>query len=177
MIILNDASVTFTWNPIMGATNYRLQIAFPDFDTAEQVVINDILNSDVISQSYDLEDNTSYEWRIKAMNTISETTYSTSSFSINVLEDLSEQIVVITAPEDNFETTETIIDLSWEAIEEATQYRVIITNLSDNSVFLEQTINEISIPVTFEVGMYTWAVRAENSSENTPFTTQNITIL
>lgn len=175
-IVLSNTNVTFTWNTITGATNYSLQIAFPDFNNSEQVIIDDVLD-DVTSQSYDLEDNTLYEWRIKATNAISETSYSTTAFSINLVEDLSEQTVVIIAPEDNFQTSETTVNLSWEAIEEATQYRVLIINLEDDSIFLEQSTSDITIPITFEVGMYTWAVRAENSSENTPFTTQTITIL
>jgi hypothetical protein len=174
--VLNDTNVTFSWDSVSEATSYRFQIAFPNFENPEQLVIDQSFDM-AGSQSFDLEDNTSYEWRVKALNETSETAYTTRDVSINATEDLSEQTVIIVAPEDAFETSETSVGLSWDSLEQATLYRVLITDLSDNTIFLEQTTTEANLTVTFEVGEYTWAVRAENDTESTPFTEQTITII
>lgn len=174
--VLNDTNVTFSWESVTEATSYRFQIAFPNFENPEQLVIDQSFDM-AGSQSFDLEDNTSYQWRVKALNEISETAYTTRDVSINITEDLSEQTVIIVAPENAFETQETSVVLSWESLEEAALYRVVITDLSNNTIFLEETTAETNLTVAFEVGEYTWAVRAENDTENTPFTEQTITIV
>lgn len=175
-LVINDTNVTFSWESASEATSYSFQIARPDFENPEELVVNTSFDT-VGNQSFTLEDNTSYQWRVKAINETSETAYTTRDLSVNVTEDLSEQEVVIVAPEDGFETSDTSIMLSWEPLEQATLYRVIITDVSDNSFFLEQTSTESTLTVAFEVGSYTWAVRGENDAENTPYTEQTITII
>jgi len=173
--ILNEGMINFNWESLVDATSYQLQIAYPNFDNPIQIVRDTTVTT--LAYMTMLESN-EYQWRIKAINDISETSYTIQSFSVvEEMVDLSDQTVVIIAPEDGFETAETMINLSWEAIEEANLYRVIITDISDDSVFLEQTTTDTEITIEFVSGMYTWEVRGENESQNTPYTQQTITIL
>lgn len=175
-LALNDTSVTFSWEPLDGAMAYDFQIAYPNFDSPIAIVVNETFTT-AGNQTFMLEDNTSYQWRVKALNESTATSFTTRDFSINVTEELSEQSVDIIAPENMFETQETSINLSWNIIEQATIYRVIVTNQADNSVFIEQTVADPNLTVLFEIGEYVWAVRGENASENTAYTEQMITIL
>lgn len=174
--VIAATNVTFSWEPLSAASSYLLQIAVPDFENPIELVVNEVYET-ASNQSFDLEDNTSYQWRVQAINETSETVFTTQNFNIDLTEDLSEQTVVILSPEDGFETEETSINLSWEPLELATLYRVVIIDLSNDTVFLEQSVTDTDITVTFEVGSYTWAVRAENDTNNTPYTEQNITIV
>ena len=168
-------TINFNWQSVTGATMYQLQIAYPNFETPIQIIRDEMLT--MLSYTTELESN-DYEWRIKAINDTSETPYTTQSlFVVEEIIDLSDQTVVIIAPEDNFETSETMVNLSWEAIEEANLYRIIVTNTTDGSIFLEQTTTDAEITVDFISGTYTWEVRGENESQNTPYTQQTITIL
>ncbi len=173
--VIENNTVSFSWEAILNATSYELQIATPDFENAVQIPV-DMTFDTATTQSFNLEDGV-YEWRVRARNAISETDVTTSDFTVDAIEDLSDQEVIISAPEDGFETTETMVSLSWEPLEQATLYRVVITDLEDTTVFLEQTTSETTITVDFMPGMYTWAIRAENETQNTPFTLQTITIL
>lgn len=173
---LNETSVTFSWEPLDEAMAYDFQIAYPNFDSPIAIVVNETFTT-AGNQTFMLEDNTSYQWRVKALNESTATSFTTRDFSINVTEELSEQSVDIIAPENMFETQETSINLSWNIIEQATIYRVIVTNQANNSVFIEQTVADPNLTVLFEVGEYVWAVRGENASENTAYTEQMITIL
>lgn len=76
---LSIGTQTFTWNPVEGAEEYVIQIATPDFENATQIVLD--LNTTETSMTKDLIVN-DYQWRIKAMNSGSETTYTTNSFSV-----------------------------------------------------------------------------------------------
>ena len=168
-------SINFNWEALTNATMYQLQIAYPNFQAPIQIVRDTLITTPLYTTTLESND---YEWRVKAINMPSETAYTTQSLSvIDDMMDLSDQTVEIIAPEDGFESSETMVNLSWQEIEEATLYRIIITDLSDNSVFLEQTVTTTDITIEFVSGMYSWAVRAENDTQNTPYTEQTITIL
>lgn len=181
-IILEDTSVTFSWEELEFADQYQLQVATPNFVTTGQLVVDTILGDS--TQTFrnfttTLESNM-YQWRIRALNEGFQTPYTTSSFSIatTAITPLSEQTVVLSTPEDGFETTDNLITFSWEALEDASLYRVIITDLADDSTFLEEAITDTTIDITFlETGNYAWAVRAENESQNTVFSSRTLTIL
>ena len=168
-------SINFNWEALTNATIYQLQIAYPNFEVPIQIVRDTILTTPLYTTTLESND---YEWRVKAINPSSETIYTTQSLSVvEETTDLADQTVEIIAPEDGFETSETMVNLSWQAIEEATLYRIIITDLSDDSVFLEQTVTTTDTTIEFVSGMYSWAVRAENDTQNTSYTEQTITIL
>ncbi len=179
--ILEDSMITFSWEELGDVDQYQLQVATPGFEMANQIVLDTILGDSI--QSFrnfttTLENNV-YEWRVRAFNSNFATDYTTSDFIVNDPQgvDLSDQQLVLLTPEDNLETTETAITLSWEILEQATAYRIVITDLADSSVFLEESLDMTERIVTFMPGSYTWAVRAENDSQNTAFTTRNLTIL
>ncbi|WP_299213782.1 hypothetical protein [uncultured Dokdonia sp.] len=172
---ITAGNINFNWEAVANATMYQLQIAYPNFQSPIQIVRDTLITTPLYTTTLESND---YQWRVKAMNISYETAYTTQSLSvIDDMVNLSDQIVEIIAPEDGFETSETMVNLSWQAIEQATLYRIIITDLSDNSIFLEQTVTTTDITIEFVSGMYSWAVRAENDTQNTPYTEQTITIL
>lgn len=84
-IVLQN-NVNFTWNEVFEATQYHIQVAAPSFDNATQIVVDTLI---VIDSAYAgpnlkrlLEDST-YEWRVKAMNSDYETEFSINQFSVN----------------------------------------------------------------------------------------------
>ncbi|WP_143337245.1 hypothetical protein [Dokdonia pacifica] len=180
--VLENPEVTFTWEEIEFADQYQIQVATPNFAQANQVVLDTILGDSLQtfrSFTTSLASN-NYQWRVRGFNNNFQTDYTTQSFEVATIEvpiNLSEQSVVILAPEDNFESADTMIGLSWEALEGANLYRIIITDTVGNSIFLEQTTTDTEITVDFVSGTYTWEVRGENESQNTPYTQQTITIL
>ena len=77
---LSSGIIRFDWEGIEEATNYRIQIATPNFTNAVQVLLDSTITS--LNFSKELETG-GFEWRVKAMNSDYETSYSTSSFSVN----------------------------------------------------------------------------------------------
>jgi uncharacterized protein YegP (UPF0339 family) len=173
--VLDTNTINFTWDALQAATDYRIQIATPNFTNPIQVVVDQVFNS-ADTQSLMLSEG-DYEWRVKAINASSESPYSVSDFTVDFNAELSDQSVVIISPIDGFVTSNTSVNLQWEELAQATLYRVIITDESTGEVFLEQTTASGILGVTFISGSYSWKVRAENASQNTPFTEQSITIL
>lgn len=168
-------TINFNWETLESATDYMIQIATPDFDNATQLLTNSTVTVTTFSQ--DLEAG-AYEWRVNASNDESSTAFITQSITVvDEVVGLSDQTVVLISPEDNLETSETSITFSWEAITEATLYRIRITDTTDGSVFTEQNTPDTNIMIDLQPGIYEWAARAENDTENTLFTSRTITIL
>ncbi len=171
--ILETNSIIFTWEIIEFAEEYVLQIATPDFENATQVIVDETLAENSSTQT--LEDG-AYQWRVKAINSTSETAYSTNTLTVNTQANFPDREVIIISPPDNFVSNAQDVNIQWQAVEDATLYRIQIIDPADSSVISEQTITAISAIVTFPEGEYVWQVRAENATENTQYTSQNIII-
>ncbi|WP_431166737.1 hypothetical protein [Tenacibaculum halocynthiae] len=76
---LDAGLISFNWQTIEDADNYNIQIATPNFKSATKILLDTIINNKSIDK--DLT-SSQYEWRVKAMNTEYETSYSTNSFTI-----------------------------------------------------------------------------------------------
>jgi hypothetical protein len=72
--------IQFNWEEVVDATEYRIQIATPDFVNTAQVVLDSIVTSTVFSKDLDVGE---YQWRVKASNSGYETAYTSLSFSVN----------------------------------------------------------------------------------------------
>lgn len=93
--------------------------------------------------------------------------------------DISNENVVVLAPTDTSMLTITDINFSWEAVEDAEQYKLQIATPSfesANQIVLDTTITTTSFNQTLELGNYEWRVRAENSDYQTAYSTQSFTI-
>jgi len=80
VVLKKDATITFNWEVLSGATEYQLQIAEPNFSSANQIVSDTLLhkNSFVI----DSLSVSNYEWRVRALNSVYETEYTTNGFVV-----------------------------------------------------------------------------------------------
>lgn len=76
---LEEGTHSFTWEFIAKADTYRIQIASPSFDKASVIVLDSVLSKSMVEKPL-LEG--AYQWRVKAMNSISETVYTLDSLNI-----------------------------------------------------------------------------------------------
>ncbi|MAB49221.1 MAG: hypothetical protein CMC05_11385 [Flavobacteriaceae bacterium] len=93
--------------------------------------------------------------------------------------DISNENVVVLAPTDTSTLTITDINFSWEAVEDAEQYKLQIATPnfeSANQIVLDTTITTTNFNQDLELGNYEWRVRAENSDYQTAYSTQSFTI-
>ena len=73
-------TLNFSWETVPNAVSYTIQIAQPSFEAAVEVIENQTLSTTSFSVS-SLEAN-SYEWRVKALNETSQTSYTTQIFTV-----------------------------------------------------------------------------------------------
>jgi type III secretory pathway lipoprotein EscJ len=73
-------NITFFWESLDSAESYKVQIATPSFESASQILLDSTLTDLTIEK--DLVSG-NYQWRVKALNSEYETSYSTASFIVN----------------------------------------------------------------------------------------------
>ncbi|WP_157588878.1 hypothetical protein [Psychroserpens burtonensis] len=77
--ILAEGDITFSWDGLQDATQYRLQIATPTFENASQILLDSTITATNFSKTLELGN---YEWRIRAENSEYQTLYTTQNFSV-----------------------------------------------------------------------------------------------
>ena len=73
-------TINFSWDPVLEADTYSFQIAIPSFENATEIIKNESTTTSTFSVS-NLAVN-SYEWRVRALNSTYQTSYSTQNFTV-----------------------------------------------------------------------------------------------
>lgn len=175
----SNSSITFWWEEVDGAIKYNLQVVSPGFDAVERLV----LDTNLTGTTYDAQLYPgSFEWRVKAFNSSSETPYTTYSLSVDSSLDLSGQSVILLSPESSCATNDTSIDFTWQEKPNAEYYtfRIKAGDWSTGDDVISPTIvTDNKITQSFEEldeGEYSWGVRAENSISSSLYANRSITI-
>ncbi|TXG34844.1 hypothetical protein [Seonamhaeicola maritimus] len=98
---------------------------------------------------------------------------------ITEVEDISSRNVEILAPSNESVLDTTLVNFTWEKIEEATHYKLqIATPDFENAIQIaaDSSLAETSFTKALIPGDYQWRVRAENSDYQTEYTTNGFTI-
>lgn len=165
-------SVRFNWEPVQGASDYEIQIATPNFANANQLVLNTVTDSTFYQM--ELVQN-EYEWRVRARNSGYATTYSSAKFKVVPITNFSNNTVILLFPSNGLITNEDSLNLKWEEIPEATQYRIQILDENGEPIQSETT-TETNLDIVFPEGSLQWQVRAEKDNEYTLYSSRNILV-
>lgn len=165
-------SVRFNWESMEGASNFEIQIATPNFANANQLVLSNITDS-TFYQIELIENN--YEWRVRAKNSGYVTAFASANFKVVPIENFSNNSVILLSPTNGLMTNEDSFDLKWEAIPEATQYRVQILDTNGEPIQSETT-TETTLNMVFPEGNLKWQVRAEKHRDYTLYSSRNMTV-
>lgn len=170
--ILSSSGVTLSWNTVENTDKYELQIATPNFDAPQQLVLDTLVSKNSFTRQLNIG---KYEWRVKAVNSGYETAYTKRSFEILNNDDFQKNTVVLLTPVNNIITKTVLQKLSWDAIIGATSYQLQVLD-ENNTLVKEQSTAATLINFTFDEGKYTWKVRASNGTAQTLYTSRSVLI-
>lgn len=168
----NSTGVTFTWEPVADATEYQLQIATPNFTEPLQIVLDTIIKKNNFTQQLLIG---SYEWRVKAVNSVYSTKYSSRLVYILGDTDFQNNTVVLNTPINNLITKKSLQNLSWGPIIGATQYQVQVYDKS-NTVISDEMVTATNLDYIFTEGSFSWKVRASNGTQQTLYSSRSILV-
>jgi hypothetical protein len=163
--------VTFWWEQLDGAEKYNIQVVKPNFASVSQIVIDTSLTGTKLSLT--LLPGT-YQWRIRGTNNGGSTAYQTYSLKVDTTSNLTSLTVSTNTPSANDLTGNSRVCFSWNSLNAATKYQIILLN-SANGLIKDTSTALTTYTYTFgSGGAYSWKVRASNdisiSQYNTPLT-------
>ncbi|WP_109852433.1 hypothetical protein [Aquimarina sp. AU58] len=173
---LDGNSVQFRWDELGDADDYRIQVV-------EEATQRSVLDSLVKGNNFTYGLNPGeYSWRIRGENFAYTTAYSFPiSFTLSVSDDLTNQTVFLTSPSENFYTNKDALILTWDRIQAATSYTVVVDKTIQGNTATEiQTPDltnnnfTLSSTVLSEDAIYTWKVKGVNDNSETKFSTRKI---
>ena len=164
--------VTFSWENVPEATTYQLQIAKPDFSNPTQLVLDTIIKTTSFIKQLPLS---SYEWRVKALNTSYSTLYFSRKFTVLSDKDFASNTVILDNPTNNIVTKTALQKLTWQPIIGAKKYQIQIYDT--NSVLVkEETVTTTSFEFSFPEGTFSWRVKAVNGDMNTLYSSRILSV-
>jgi hypothetical protein len=163
---------TFWWEELKGADSYQIQIVRPSFSAMQYFVTDTTVHGSRIDLI--LQPGT-YEWRIRAKNSISSTEFITRTLSVDSTLDLSGQTVALSLPSNNHYSKTLANTFSWQTMPNAQYY--VLQLLQNGSLIHTQSSNTTTANYTFSTqGIYEWRVFAQNNNSNSGYATRTITI-
>lgn len=173
-IYTNNSTFTFTWSPIVTADSYTFELIRNN--GGQQTIVGPIV--DITTGSYAITDvsifniDAEYIWKVKAVNTTSETPNSQRSIFIDRV---APNQPVLMSPNDMETTTDLVVTFNWANGTDTGNLQSSITN----TIEIATDINFNTIIETFQTenntyqytfastGTYYWRVKAADAAGNT----------
>ncbi|MHC0439232.1 hypothetical protein [Flavobacterium sp. 3-210] len=174
--VIESNVVNFQWNELDGAKKYRVQVLNLD----ETVVIDSLVtkNNFICPLSPG-----NYKWKVRGENFAYESKYSTAlDFSIITTNDLTNQQVILSTPDNNIYKNDANITLKWQKLGAATGYNVEVLNVTTGeSVYSSENKPETTVQLSTsnlaKDAAYQWKVRGVNiTSQTLVFSSRNFNI-
>jgi hypothetical protein len=169
--------VTFWWNPVEDATKYNLQIVSPNFNDLTSVILD--TNIAGTKFTYSLDPGT-YQWRIRAFNSSSETAYTTRTLLVDTA-GLSNQPLIVTSPVSGYSTNSSSVTFAWQPLYGTTNYNILIdtaTGSFTTGLVLNQTTPYNGYTHNFvNEGRYIWKVKATNATESSNYSGVRVIVI
>lgn len=167
--------VTFQWNSLKGAKNYRVQV----YASGQTVVLDSLVNKTNFTYPLSQGD---YQWRVRGENFAYQSSYTfPAKFSVIETDDLSNQQVILTSPTSGFYTNATSLICSWQSINVADYYELELINITSGETIYQQsnittTSATLNNTILNQDAEYQWKIKAINSTSETPFASRNFSI-
>jgi hypothetical protein len=178
-IVSSSNSITFWWEPLKGADNYRLSVVRPNFSSVQQLIFDTTITYSKFSYTFTLPG--TYQWRVRAQNGGTQTPYVTYTFTIDTTSNLATTKVPLNLPIDNASTDVAKMLFQWSLLPKATNYTLEIWDSTNTSIYTKALITTDTASYTFvNDGKYHWGVQGLNgfsitSSTNIFYVTLNRT--
>jgi len=150
---------SFWWNKVEYAEEYNFQLVSPSFNLT-YLTIADTLTS-LNNITYTLYPGT-YQWRVSARSSSSQTNYSIYSFIIDSSSLISGDSIQLKYPLSNDTTNNINQKFEWYKSSNADSYRFNLYYKSDFVYSTETTFDTLNLNLHWGDGTYEWEVRGQN---------------
>ena len=174
--VISGNTVTFMWNGLEGADNYRVQVSRSN---TSEMTLDSLVGKTSLSVPFPSGE---FEWRVRGENFAYTTSYTfPEGFLVESSNDLSVQNVFLSTPSDNFYTRNNTIILNWSVLEAAESNSLQVTKtIGGNSSVTLQQDELVSTSFTLDANTldgdaaFKWSVKGVNETSETPFSNRTI---
>ena len=165
-----NTTVTFSWGASARADYYALQVSTSPAFTTTVINVPDVFGVSYLATG--LSANTTYYWRVKGVNGIGSSAFSTARSFTTVTGPPAAP--VLNTPLDNATGISTSTNVTWNASSGASSYTL---QVSTNSSFTALLVNQAGLTTTtYSLSLtggtdYYWRVSAANGSGSSGFST------
>lgn len=174
--VIESNVVNFQWETMKGADKYRLQI----FNTTNVKILDSLIEATTFQHPLETGN---YKWRIRGENFGYTSTYNLPvEFEVMQSNDLTNQVVILNSPTNNYITNATTFMITWQSLAAADNYDVEIINVTNGNLVVYQqqniTSTSLAIPSTSisNEAEYQWKIKAKNATSETVYTTRTFKI-
>lgn len=168
----NSNNFTLSWNSLSAADYYNFQLINNTLGGTIVFQQNNILNNTLTLNSTILNQDGNYTWKIKGVNGVSETVFSSRDFSLDTT--LPNQPVNGLPANNSIQTINQNINFNWSigadsgVIQSSISYRIEISNnINFTTILQASNISTNSFQQLFNsTGDYYWRVRAVDAAGN-----------
>lgn len=163
-VTITNSTVTLWWNEVEDATSYVVQVVSPSFESAQQLWLDSTVSTNKLT--WPLTPG-KFEWRVKAINDISETGFVCSRFRIDSTSNLANQTILTSYPLDGSTLNTDSVTFQWSDLYNALSYTVQLRDSSDK-LLSELTTQDPHCKMAVSAdGVYHWSVYGTNSGSST----------
>jgi hypothetical protein len=174
--VIESNVVTFQWNILDGADDYRIQV----YNTNQIMVFDTLVNS--YNVVLPLTEGI-YQWRVRGENSAYQSAYTFPiTFEVDESLDLTSQLVILSSPVNGFVTNQNNFTLAWETLGAADSYTIEILNTTGGGTIVYQQSGIITTSITLnntiitQDAQYTWKVKGVNTTSETAYASRNFSI-
>ncbi|MBN2777700.1 MAG: hypothetical protein JXR36_08660, partial [Bacteroidales bacterium] len=157
-----NTAIRFLWEDIEGALKYNLQVINAVLSQSNLLLLDTIIEDN--SCNYILPPG-KYQWRVNALNKVSQTPFSQHSLTILIPYDISKDQVALLSPSEGEIYDENKVNFEWTPVENATSYNIVIKK--DDWITGTELFNDYlpisNITTILADGKYVWGVSAIDS--------------
>lgn len=135
--------LTFSWNPVNGASGYVLQVVQPSFIEQEFVVLDTFLLQTQFTMELPAG---KYAWGVAAVNSAYSSYFSTRYFSIDSVNSPSTLGISLLAPSAKQISKDTDITFEWEKAADVANYDLRIWGAWEFSAQTQENTLKLTIP-------------------------------
>lgn len=157
---------TLWWEYVPDATGYNVLIVNPAWDS----VVSLIADSNVTENKFVVTLTPGeYDWGVSAYNHSSSTPFTISHITIDTSSELTNQLVVLQSPEDNYNTNKPHILFSWYPLTGANSYLFDIryNSWQGSNVIPTYLTYSDTFSLDLKEGVYYWGVQGRNDFSST----------
>ena len=179
-VSMDDAELTFWWEEVEGAEFYKLQVVSPSFEATQKLLLDTLLQGNQFIKTLYPD---TFAWRVKAINSGSESAFFSAQFYVNSLTNLLP--VILESPIDQLYTNAENLRFTWQKHPESVNYRFELKKNQQDYIYpllLSHSTSQLNFPDlaqnlrSLEEGSYQWQMRAEQSNLVSVFSSRTFTI-